>query len=1010
MKKPASYQFGTRSFRNLTIGLVIIFIFGVTVLTISVLQYNKHELLSGVRNSLQTVLNTTTEGLKIWMVDKKLFIEQLGTDTNVIQAVRGLQTLDPTPKALLASQDLAKLRHFLAAHQIQNKSTGFFVIDSDFTSIFSLRDENIGSTNFIARERPDLLQRVFQGETVFVPPVRSDVYLGKNTTSAQLPSSIFFMAPVIDKEQNIIAAIAMRLDPAMNFSRVIQLGRMGKSGETYAFDSQGLLLSESRFTEQLRQVGLINQDEQAILKIHITDPGTNLLLGGPISDSQAAQPFTFMAESALRGESGENMEGYRDYRGVPVYGAWLWESSLGIGLTMEINIEEALSPYLLLRRTVLGILAVVLFSSATGIMFTIVFGERAYRIMKATQDSLEEQVSQRTSELQKNEKSLRKALEISEAAKRTKSTFLANMSHEIRTPMNAIIGFTDVLLQTDLSDTQHKHLNTVRRSAKSLLSLLNNILDISKLEEGKMKLEEVCFALPRTVEDVMSTLGMKAQEKEITLHLHYDDTLPNCFVGDPARLGQVLMNLIGNAIKFTDTGRVSLRIEPYQQDDFLHFMVQDTGIGIPEDRLKKIFLPFTQSDASTTRKHGGTGLGTTISQQIVEQMSGQIWVESEEGRGSTFHFIVHILQAECTAKCLAGKGEAPIEFRATRRLSILIAEDIPENIELVTIRLTAVGHQLAVATNGRKAVQMVTDNKKAYDLILMDIHMPEVDGLEATRQIRKLETERGSHTPIIALSASVLKEDRWQCQEAGMDGFISKPIDFPELFDEIARVVPQDSGKPMDDLQIIPEQMDGRLPQLSGLDTKLGLKNWRNVNRYIISLKSFSRKHRQDYKQIKEAVARGDLKAAKEITHALKGVAGNLAVPEVSTVSTQLHEALKNKQGDYNLLIHKLTNALKIAVDSIESLNDLPTEAQGESLDKYDSLTEQKLFNDLLAALDADDLDLIEPLLDQLKGFHKDSQVSVIAQLIENFEFRGAEQILKELALTLNVDMEESSG
>jgi signal transduction histidine kinase/CheY-like chemotaxis protein len=1008
MKNFNKLLFGTPYFRNVSIGIVLVFAFSVTFFIEAALQYNKRTLISGVRSSLHVILNTTSEGLKIWLTDKKNFIKQFGTDKYLVRAVQRLLTEQPSPQALLASKNLNEIRQFLAVYEDEEKKNGFFVINPDLITIVSMRDENLGTPNFIAEERPDLIRRVFQGETLFIPPLRSDVHLEKNPSTSVLPPTIFFAAPVIDSDKNIIAIATVRLDSTKNFSRIIQLGRLSNTGETYAFNEQGKLLSESRFTEQLRQIGLVKSNEQSILNIHITDPGRNLLLERPADPTQSRQPYTMMAESALRGESGENMKGYRDYRGVPVYGVWRWDDSLGLGLTSEVDIEEALGPYLLLRRTVFGILAIVLLSAAAGILFTLVFGERAYRMMKTTQDNLEEQINQRTGELQESEKNLLTALKISKAATRAKSTFLANMSHEVRTPMNAIIGFTDIVLQTDLEAIQRKHLTTVSHSAKSLLSLLSDILYISKLEEGKMKLEEVVFMLPKIIEEVFSTLSMKILEKKITLHLHYDEELPNCFVGDHTRLKQVLLNLIGNAVKFTDTGSVSLFIKPAEEEHFLHFIVKDTGIGIPAERLKTIFSPFAQADASTTRKHGGTGLGTAISRQLVECMAGRIWAESEVGKGSVFHFLARLPKKKCITPCATGEVRADVEFRATRRLNILLAEDIPENVELASIRLAAVGHHITVAVNGREAVQMIAaDNKRAYHLVLMDIHMPEMDGLEATRRIRKLETGSDGHIPIIALSASVLVEEKNDCLEAGMDGFVAKPIDFAKLFAEISRVVPKDSGDPIDDLTVSPGYMGSTIPQLPGLDTKSGIRLWRDSKLYLKNLRGFARKHGQDGERVRQALEKNDLKTARVITHSLKGVAGNLAVIDVAATAGQLNGELKALTGNFSPRVEELISVLEIAVTSIKRINHQTDEAREKNVKGCDTKAVRKILIDLQCALDLDDLDRVESLLERLKEYCAESQITALVQQVADFEFRAAEENLRNLASILDLDLSD---
>ena len=971
------FRFGSRPFRNVMIGGLIFFFVLVGYLTNEVLDYNKREILNDTRNSLSSILQTTTEGLKIWISDKKIYMTQVGENAVLVKDIKRLLNVPPNTKALLESNELADIRQFFEKTQDRFGETGFYIINTDVISIGSKRDNHIGKRNLIAEKRPDLLERVFKGETVFIPPIRSDIHLHeKKKETSRLPSTIFIVAPVRDANGSILAALARRLDPAEDFSRVIQLGRIGDSGETYAFNGNGKLLSESRFDNDLRNIGLIAYDAKGILEIEIRDPGGNMVTGYRPEISRPQQPFTYMAESAIRGEAGENMLGYRDYRGVPVYGVWLWDSLLGLGITTEIDVEEALLPYRVVSWTTIGVLVVVLFFSSAGVIFTLFFGERANRILQNARMGLEEEVQQRTADLRENEKKLNKALKASNAAAHAKTSFLANMSHEIRTPMNAIIGFSEILIQTKLDSMQSRHINTINRSAKSLLSLLNDILDIAKLEEGRLQIEAIIFNLPQVIDDVLSTLSIKAKEKNIVINSEYDSALPNCFIGDPARLRQVLINLIGNAIKFTDKGSVTLQVEPKKEKDFLLFKIKDTGIGIPANRLESIFAPFTQADASTTRKYGGTGLGTTISRQIVECMKGKIWAESSEGSGSTFYFTACIPQADSEASCEVSARKIQAAFHATRALKILLAEDIPENAELASIRLEAVGHRIDVAVNGLEAVEKFSNG--SYDLILMDVQMPVMDGLEATRKIRKMEVERGGHISIISLSASALAKDKVHCVEAGMDGFVSKPIDFDDLFAEIAKIVPKDSGTVINELEISQRNNDTSFPELLGINTRQGLKNWRDAKRYSQSLINFSHTHQQDGLLIKQALENKDLKTAEKISHALKGVAGNLSITHVANIATEINNALKDKRGGYESLVDNLNSSIDEIVAVISQLNN-EADTRDNGLNKdFDVNKVTKLFNGLLEALETDDPDNIEPMLEQLKGALDKNQLKIL--------------------------------
>lgn len=379
------------------------------------------------------------------------------------------------------------------------------------------------------------------------------------------------------------------------------------------------------------------------------------------------------------------------------------------------------------------------------------------------------------------EEALRQEKEKAELAAITKTAFLANMSHEIRTPMNAILGFTEVLLSENLKREHRSHLETVKNSAKSLLRLLNDILNTAKLEKGAVELEAMGFSLFKLLGELKSSLGIGARKKNLQFEVMRDPSVPEFYIGDSLRIRQILTNLIGNAVKFTDSGKVTLGVE--RQGKNLHFYVKDTGIGIHSDRLEKIFEPFTQADVSTTRRFGGTGLGTTICKQLTELMGGKIWAESVLGEGSTFHVLLPLQEG-------VGSGQERVSGSdfILPALKILVVDDMEKNTELVRLLLRNQGHTVIVVHSGEEAVQMATS--ESFDLILMDVHMPGLDGRQATQVIRMHETQEASRrTPIIALTASVLPDDRAAVEEAGMDGFIAKPVDVSEMISEIARVL-----------------------------------------------------------------------------------------------------------------------------------------------------------------------------------------------------------------------------
>ncbi|MBF0395711.1 MAG: response regulator [Desulfobacterales bacterium] len=700
-----------------------------------------------------------------------------------------------------------------------------------------------------------------------------------------------------------------------------------------------------------------------------------------------------------------NLRFYEDKNNIMAY-SYL-EKKNGFVLAL-INKAEMFDVLIKIKNIGLGIFSVILLIVLLNMVRDEELGQISTIFAKMAGHNLDKIKEQEEAERKRKE---------AEAATKAKSQFLAHMSHEIRTPMNAIIGLSCLALKTELTPKQEDYLKKISNSAQLLLGIINDILDFSKIEAGKLEIEQIDFFLDDVLSNVSNLITMKAEEKGLQLLFNINSDVPYALIGDPLRLGQVLINLSNNAVKFTQKGKIIIKIEQLNNDNnkiLLKFSVEDTGIGLTQEQISKLFQSFSQADNSTTRKFGGTGLGLAISKHLVEIMNGEINVLSEYGKGTIFSFTAQFGLQKDIKERKKDKSDEEIQklIENIRGAKILLVEDLKINQQVATEILEDQGFKVIIANNGLEAIDMLNKNSDLiFDIVLMDIQMPEMDGYEATQKIRC--DCRFNDLPIIAMTANAIIEEKEKCIEIGMNDHVSKPIEPKALFSVLIKWIKPGKRNICEPSIKIEKKVPIVSEDLPAINMKLGLRRLAgNTNLLMKMFDIFYESHQSTGELLKNALNDIDYKTIRRIAHNIKSTAGSIGAEKLSILSGDLEfAALKEDSIDISKLVEKHVEYLQEVLVCIKKIKDPKKDEKIDKTQNEDNFSCNNideitiLFNELNLLLESGRIeakDTVKLIREKIKTKQIENDLNQLEKYIYEYEFENAIKILSKIRDDLN--------